>query len=360
MKRRSFLAVAAGAPLAARGASAPAIVKGRRELKLVTPWPTGSPGLDSSARRLARQITEASDGRLRVTVYGAGEFVHAFEIFDAVSAGIADMYHSPDYYWQAKSPAFSFFGAVPFGLTAPEVAAWIHRGGGQALWDELSGRFNIKPLLALNTGVQMGGWFTREVNSIEDWKRLRCRIPGLGGEVLKRLGATVVNLPGGDIVHSMRSGAIDAAEWVNPWLDLSYGLHEVAKYYYYPGFQEPGAACALGINRDVWTSFTRSERRLVEVAAAAEYNFSLADFTFENGPALHTLMQEYRVDVRRFADSILVELGRLSGELLAEIGGQDSLTKRIYESFRANRKMLMRWGEVSDRAFLNARHLALG
>ncbi len=361
MDRRTFLAGTTAISAAAVTAfPSPAIAQGIRDLKLVTPWPKGSPGLDSSARRLARLVTEASGGRLRVTVYGADEFVDAFEIFDAVSAGIADMYHSPDYYWQSKVPAFSFFPAVPFGLTACEVAAWIHRGGGQALWDELSGQFNIKPLLALNTGVQMGGWFAKEITSVESWKGLRCRIPGIGGEVIKRLGAIVVNLPGGEIVPSMRSGAIDAAEWVNPWLDLSYGLHEAAKYYYYPGFHEPGAAVTLGINKKLWDGFTQSDQRLIEVAAAAEYNLSQADFAYENGLALQILIQKHGVEIRKFSDPILKVLGRVSDEVLAELGNNDPLTRRVYESFIENRRSLMKWGEISDRAFHNARSLALG
>ena len=361
MDRRTFLSgTTALSAAAVTTFPSPSIAKRVRSLKMVTSWPKGSSGLDSTARRLARLITEASDGRLTVTVYGAGEFVDAFEIFDAVSAGIADMYHSADYYWQSKAPAFSFFAAVPFGLTAIEASAWIHRGGGQALWDELSGQFNIKPLLALNTGVQMGGWFTKEVTSIESWKGLRYRIPGIGGEVIKRLGAIVVNLPGGDIVSSMLSGAIDAAEWVNPWLDLNYGLHKAAKYYYYPGFHEPGAAVTLGINKKLWETFTQSEQRLIEVAAAAEYNLSLTDFTYENGLALQTLIKKHGVEVRKFSDPILEVLGRVSGEVLAELGNSDPLTRRVYESFIKNRRSLMKWGEISDRAFYNARSLALG
>ena len=356
--RRRFLFTAAIAA-AGSGIAKPALSKGIRELKMVTPWPKGSPGLDTSAQRLAQSITEASDGRLQVTVYGAGEFVDAFEIFDAVSSGLADMYHSPDYYWQDKAPAFSFFPAVPFGFTANEVAAWVHRGGGQALWDELSAEFNIKPMLALNTGVQMGGWFAKEVTSVDDWKGLRCRIPGIGGEVISRLGATVVNIPGGEIVTSMQSGAIDAAEWVNPWLDLSYGLHKAAKYYYYPGFHEPGAAVTLGINKSLWDGLSQSEKRLIEVAATAEYTLSLTDFTYENGFALKQLMNEAGVEVRRFSDPVIKELGRVSSEVLADLSESDPLTKRVYDSFLENREAFMAWANVADRAFHNARELAL-
>ena len=360
MQRRTFLAAAgAAAATAAATHPAPVVGQGVRELKLVTSWPKGSPGLGSSAERLAQLITEGSGDSLQVKVFGAGELVDAFEVFDAVSAGVADMYHSADYYWQDKSPAFSFFAAVPFGLTADEMAAWIYRGGGQALWDELSGSFNIKPLLSTNTGVQMGGWFANEMTSVESYKGLRYRVPGLGGEVLKRLGATVVNLPGGEIVPSLQSGAIDAAEWVGPWLDLQLGLYKAAKYYYYPGFHEPGTAITLGVNKKLWDDLAPSGRSLIEIAAAAEYNESLADFNAENGAALSKLVQEHGVEVRRFEDAFLKELGTISEQVLAEIGARDPMTKRVYESFLANRKSLMDWGDVSKQAFLNARSLAL-
>jgi len=360
MERRTFLAAAGVATVtAATTLPVPAIGQDVRELKLVTSWPKGSAGLGNSAERLAQSITATSGGRLRVKVFGAGELVEAFEVFDAVSAGVADMYHSWEGYFQAKSPAFNFFSGVPFGFTADEMAAWIYRGGGQALWDELSAPFNIKPFLATSTGTQMGGWFTKEVTSLKSYEGLRYRMPGIGGEVLKRLGAIVVSVPGGEIVPSLRSGAIDAAEWIGPWLDLEYGLYQAAKYYYYPGFHEPGTAEALGINKQLWEMLAPTDQRLIEIAAAAEYNLSLADFNAENGVALRRLIQEHGIEVRRFDDALLRELGRISEQVLAEIGSSDPMTKRVYESFLANRKSLMQWGDVSERAYLNARNLAL-
>src|SRR5262245_25171899 len=229
MRRRDILG---GAAVVATGATSsfpqPAIAQGIRRLKMVTDWPAGSPGLQSSATRLAQRIGTASGGRINIEVFPAGVFVGAFETFDAVGAGVADMYHSNEYYWEKKSLAFSFFAAVPFGLTANELFAWVQYGGGQDLWDELSGKFNIKPLLCCNTGTQMGGWFTREVPSPEAFRGLRYRMPGLGGEVLRRLGAIVVNVRGGEIVGTIKSGAIDGSEWVGPWLDMALGLHKVA------------------------------------------------------------------------------------------------------------------------------------
>src|SRR5271166_1103522 len=239
-RRREVLLGATAAAVAAGRFPAPAIAQGIKELKMVTSWPKGMPGLDTSAERLARSITVLSDGRLKVTVYPADSLVRAFETFDAVSAGVADMYHSTDYYFDSKSPALNFFAAAPYGMTADELCAWIEFGGGQALWDDVDAQFNIKPLMALNTGVQMGGWFNKEVNGPEDFKGLRYRMPELGAEVLRRMGATVVLTPGGEIVDALRSGAIDAAEWVGPWADMALGLDKAVDFYYHPGFHEPG------------------------------------------------------------------------------------------------------------------------
>jgi TRAP-type mannitol/chloroaromatic compound transport system substrate-binding protein len=231
MRRRNFLAAAGAVTAAASSFAAPAIAQGAREIKLVTSWPKDLPGLGTSAARLAKLITDTSGGRLQVEMFPAGDMVAPFEVFDAVSAGIVEMYHSAEYYWENRSPAFNFFASVPFGLTASEMNSWIYRGGGQALWDELSAAYDIKPMLASNTGVQMGGWFAKPVTSIESYKELRYRMPGLGGEVLRRLGAVVVNLPGGEIVRALQSGAIDASEWVGPWNDLELGLHNATKYW---------------------------------------------------------------------------------------------------------------------------------
>ena len=227
------------------------------------------PGLQTSAVRLAKSIEIASGDRIRVEVFGAGKYVRLFETFEAVQTGFADMLHSAANYFGRKSLASSFFAAVPFGFTADELFAWVRHGGGQELWDELYGRFDIKPFLASNTAAQMGGWFHKEISGPEEFKGLRYRMPGLGAEVLRRLGATVLLLSGGEIVPALKSGALDASEWNGPWQDMALGLHEAVGYYYYPGFHEPGTGLFLGINRRVWDSFSAGDRRLIESAAAA-------------------------------------------------------------------------------------------
>jgi TRAP-type mannitol/chloroaromatic compound transport system substrate-binding protein len=358
MDRRQLISAAAvGIAAAASAFPKPAIAQGVRELKMVTTWPKNLPGLGTSAERVAQSITALSCGRLQVKVLGAGQLVNAFESFDAVSSGLADMYHGAEYYWEGRSAAFSYFAAVPFGLTAAEMNAWVYYGGGQALWDELSAGFGLKPFLCGNTGVQMGGWFTRELTGIESFKGLRYRMPGLGGEVLRRLGAAVVNLPGGEIIQSLRSGAIDASEWVGPWDDMALGIHKVANHYYYPGFHEPGTALSLVVNKKLWDSLGPAERSGIDIAAAAENSLLLAEYNAKNAAALKMLVNDPAIKIRKFDDSILQLLGKTTGELLAETSRKDELTRRVYDSFLNFRETAILWGDHSERSYLNARAL---
>jgi TRAP-type mannitol/chloroaromatic compound transport system substrate-binding protein len=358
-RRRAVLLGATAAVAAGGSLPAPAIAQGIKELKMVTSWPKNSPGMQTSAQRLARSITGMSDGRLQVAVYPADSLVRPFEVFDAVAAGVADMYHSADYYFEAKSPALNFFCAVPYGMTADELSSWIDFGGGQALWDEVGGQVNIKPLMALNTGVQMGGWFTKEINSPQDYKGLRYRMPGLGAEVLRRMGAIVVTTPGGEIVSALKSGAIDASEWVGPWLDMDLGLDKAADNYYYPGFHEPSSSDTLGINKTVWDSFTPSERAIIEAAAAAELTRSLAEFNAQNVKWLKVLRADQRIKIRRFNDELIRTFGKLSKEVLADTAAKDPLTRKVHDSYMAFLTGVMDWGELSETGYRDTRRLAL-
>jgi TRAP-type mannitol/chloroaromatic compound transport system substrate-binding protein len=254
LDRRNFLkAVGVAAPAAAL--AAPAVrAQERQVVRLVTTWPRNFPALGTGAQRLADRITAASDGRIEVKLFAAGEYVPALESFEAVATGSAEMYHAAEYYWQGKHKAFNFFTSVPMGLTCMEFNAWMRFGGGQALWDELGAGFGVKGLLTGSTGVQMGGWFRNPITSMDDIKGLRMRIPGLGGEVIREIGGTAVNLAPGEIFAALQSGAIDAAEFVGPLNDLAFGFHNVLKNYLYPAFQEPGPGLALGINKAWWLS----------------------------------------------------------------------------------------------------------
>jgi TRAP-type mannitol/chloroaromatic compound transport system substrate-binding protein len=358
MQHRRELLGSAGLGLAIAAAfPKPAIGQGLRELKMVTSWPKDFPGLGTSAERVATSIGTLSKGRLKVTVYGAGQLVGAFECFEAVASGVADMYHAAEYYWENRSPAFSYFSSVPFGFTADELNAWVYFGGGQALWDELSAGYGLKSFLCTNTGTQMGGWFTKEMTSISSFQGLRYRMPGLGGEVLRRFGAIVVNLAAGEIIPALQSGAIDASEWVGPWNDMVLGLHKAANYYYYPGFHEPGTALSLAVNKRLWDSLDSTDKALIESAATAENAYSLAEFNARNAEALTVLMSDPEIRLRKLDDEILRELGRASGEVLAESSRTDASTRRIYDSFRSFRRAILGWGEVSERSYMNARAL---
>lgn len=338
--------------------AAPAVqTKKIRQLKMVTTWPKAFPGLGFGAQRLADRITTASDGALTVKLYAAGELVPPFECLDAVSSGTADLYHAADYYWQGKSKAFNFFTAVPFGLTAAENDAWINFGGGQALWDELSAGFGVKPFSAGNTGVQMGGWFNKEINSLEDFKGLKIRMPGLGGETLRRIGAAAVTLPGGEIFPSLQSGAIDATEWVGPWNDLAFGFHKITKYYYWPGFHEPGSTLSCGMNLKLWNGLPKDHQAIVAAACAAENNMMYSEYTAKNAGALATLQSKHNVQMRRFSDDIMKALGDAAGQVMAEVREADDITKRVSDNFHAFRKDVLDWTAVAETAYTHARDL---
>ena len=362
MDRRSFLkkATLASGAAAATTLAAPAIAQNKRTLKMVTSWPKNFPGLGTTAQRLADSITTMTDGRLTVKLYAAGELVPAFEAFDAVSSGTADLYHASDYYFQGKHKALNFFTSVPMGLTANETDAWINHMGGQELWDELLAGFKIKPFLAGNTGAQMGGWFNKEINSPEDLKGLKIRMPGLGGEILRRLGATAINLPGGEIFASLQSGAIDATEFVGPWNDLALGFFKVAKFYYYPGFHEPSGSTSLGINLDLYNSLSPADQELFKRAALAENNLSYSEFNARNGAALNTLLNKHNVTLKPFPDEVFQAIFTVAEEVAKEVSQDDEISKRIYESYLKARQEVGGWNRIAEQTFTVKRGKALG
>jgi TRAP-type mannitol/chloroaromatic compound transport system substrate-binding protein len=358
-RRRDIMMGATAAAATAGNLPAPAIAQGIKELRMVTVWPENTVGLQTSAERLARSITAMSERRLQVTVYPAGSLVRALETFDAVSAGVADMYHTYEGYFGSRSSALYFFTTVPYGMATNELCSWIDFGGGQQLWDEVGALFNIKPLMATNTGVQMGGWFTKEINRLDDYKGLRYRMAGPGAEVLRRMGATVVTTAPGDIATALKSGAIDAAEWIGPWMDMDLGLNKAADHYYYPGFHEPGASLTLGVNKTLWDGLTPAERALIEAATQAEVTRSLAEFNTENVKSLKLLREDKRIKIVRFSDELIRTFGTLSKEVLAEIAAKDPLTRKVYDSYLAFLAGIMDWGELSETGYRDTRRLAL-
>lgn len=331
-----------------------------REWKLVTAWPKNYPGLGTGANRFAERVTAMSGGRLTIKVHGAGELVPAMGVFDAVRDGSAEMGHSASYYWKGKHPATPFFTAVPFGLTAQELNSWVNFGGGQELWDELYGEFGIKPLPCGNSGTQMAGWFRKEINSLEDIKGLKIRAPGLAGEVMQRIGATPVQMPGGEVFTSMQTGALDAADWVGPYNDLTFGLHKVAKYYYYPGWQEPGAMLELMINKEKWDALPEDLQAIVKSAAEAENQHIYDEFTARNAEALKQLVDEHGVQLRRLPDEVLEALEKTSQEAVEDLVAGNEQARRIYESYRGFRDSVMPYIAVAEQSALNVRSTVLG
>ena len=322
---------------------------------MVTTWPKNFPGLGTGANTLARLINEMSGGRIHVTVYGAKELVPPFEVFDAVSRGTAQLGHGAAYYWKGKNPAFQFFSTVPFGLTAQEMNGWLHHGGGMQLWEEAYAPFNLIPMAAGNTGVQMGGWFNKEINSIDDLKGLKMRIPGLGGEVLSRAGGTPVNLPGGELFTSLQTGVIDATEWVGPYNDLAFGFYKVAKYYYYPGWHEPGTTLEAIVNKKAFEALPPDLQAVVRSAARVANQDMLDEYTANNNAALHTLVNKHKVQLRRFPDDVMDRLRQLSDEVVSELAGKDAFSRKVFDSFRRFRDNVVNWHNISERAYLDAR-----
>ncbi len=357
MNRRRFILGAA-----AMGVAAPAIVPSVAKaaptrLTLISVWPRDLPGLGDGAQRFADRLNAAADGSLEVIVVGPGEIAPPFESFDVVANGEADMYYGTELFWHGKSPAFSFFAGVPFGLTASEMTAWISHGGGQQLWDAVAADFNLKPFMAGNLGGQMGGWFNRRITTPDDLQGLKISIPGLAGGALRRVGADAVATPPGNLRAGLQTGFLDAATGFGPWIDLHLEIYDAAEHYYYPGFHQPGLQLSVGVNRDTWAAMTPQQQHLFTTVAAAESASASAGFDSRNATALRTLRRVKKVDVRPFPDSVLTAIGTAAGQVVAAAGDADGHSRRVYADFLEYRRRAMSWSKFSDQTFAEARLL---
>ena len=360
MKRRQFLSTGAAAGAAAAGAavgSAPAVSRGLRELKLVTSFTANFPGLGTSAARVARRITAATDGRVAVRLYNADELVPAFEVFDAVSDGFAEMYFSLDYYFSGRTPAFNFFTSVPFGMTCHEAWAWLTYGGGYDLWRDLHADFGTVPFAGPSSGVGMGGWANRKIKTIGDFRGLRFHMPGLGGDVLRALGVAAVSHPSSRILPALRSGALDGAEWFGPWRDLQFGFHRVVKHYHWPGFHEPGTMASYAVNRRFWEGLSAAEREAVTAVLQAEAHLQTVEYDGMSPAALRELVSEHDVELHRFSNPLLRKLGELSSDVVGGIGASDPAARKVWDSYRSFRKMVVKWSRIGQQGYMNARSL---
>ena len=333
--RRSLLSGAGSLGTAALAAPAPSIAADSTVWRMVTTWPRNAPGVGVNAQRFADRVGAMSAGRLQIELAAAGELIPAFEALDAVQQGTADLSHSAPFFWLGKSPALNYFGSIPLGLLDSEIAAWLYFGGGMALWDEAMADFGIKPFFAGSSGISAGGWYRKEIEGLEDLKGLKLRMAGLGGEVMKRLGATPVLTPPSEVFQAMASGTVDAAELIGPWNDMAFGLFEVADYYYLPGFHEVGPTAEILINRQAWDGLADDLKAVVDGAAKAtaiEYN---ADYRYHNATLLPALVEEHGVELRAFPEEVNDAIGQTSIEVLNELGTGDDLTRRIHQSYMA-------------------------
>lgn len=322
--------------------------------KMVTSWPKNTPGLGVSAEKIAQIINEMSNGRLQIHVYGANELVPALGVFDAVSSGSVEMGHSGAYFWRGKVPAAQFFTAIPFGMNAQELNAWLFHGGGLELWREVYAPFNLIPFPAGNTGVQMAGWFNREINSIDDLRGLKMRIPGLAGEVFNLAGGTAVNIPGGELYTSLQTGVIDAAEWVGPENDLAFGFQQIAKYYYYPGWHEPGPCLELIVNKQAFESLPADLQAIVTYATRAVNQDMLDSYTANNSRALKELKAK-GVQVKRLPDSVLKRFYEMAQQVYQQQAAQDPEFKKVYESYMAFMKDVTPYQKISEQTYYEVR-----
>lgn len=337
------------------GESGQAVAQQTYKWKLVTSWPKNFPGLGRGPETFAEYVNTMSGGRLQVQVFGAGELVPGFEVFDAVASGTAQMGHAGAYYWKGKMPAAPIFSAIPFGMNVTEMNAWLHYGGGLELWRELYAPFGVIPFAGGNTGVQMAGWFKQEINSLDDLAGLNMRIPGLGGEVFKEVGGVPVTMTGGEIFVALQTGAIDATEWVGPYNDLAFGLFRAADNYYHSGWHEPGTALEFIVNEEAYNALPADLQKIVEVATRAVNQDMLDEYTARNNQAMQKLINEHGVKVKPLPDDVLRALKDATQKVLAEKSAQDPMFKKVYDSYRQFYEGVAEYHKLSEQAYYNNR-----
>jgi TRAP-type mannitol/chloroaromatic compound transport system substrate-binding protein len=360
MDRRKFLS-AAGVGTAAVALATPAIAQDKRQWKMVTAWPKNLPGPGVAAQTLADRITTLSGGRIEVTLYAAGELVPGRGVFDAVSEGTAELYHAVPAYWGSKSKGILLFGSQPFGLRADEQFGWMYHGGGQALYDEMYGRFGIKPFLCGNSGPQWGGWFRNDINSAEDLKGLKFRTTGLASEMAAKLGMAAEAMSGPAMFQALQTGALDAGEFIGPWTDSALGYYQVAKNYYWPGVGEPSSAEECGVNSEAFESLPDDLKLIVSLACESLYNPVWTEYTTKHARALKALVADEGVQVKMFPEDVITAMGVAAGEVIDELRqDDDELVVRITESFIEYRDSVGPYMVYADNGQMNARAAVMG
>ncbi len=322
------------------------------EWKMVTTWPPHFPILGEYADKLAEWIKKMSSGRMQIQVYGGGELVPSLEVFDAVSQGVAEMGHGAAYYWAGKIPAAQIFTSVPFGMNAQQTNAWLYDGGGLDLWKDLYSRFNLIPFPCGNTGGQMGGWYNKEINSFSDFKGLKVRMPGLGGKVISAAGASTILSPGGELYTNLERGVIDALEWVGPYHDHLMGFHNIAKYYYYPGWQEPSAVLELIINKSAFNNLPEDLQEIIKIASHSVNVMMLSEFEAKNSKYYSLMKDEEKVQFRKFPDEVFDRLMKTTTEVLDQLAASDAASKLVYESYKNFKMRIAPWTNIIESNYM--------
>ncbi|PCJ60046.1 MAG: ABC transporter substrate-binding protein [Planctomycetota bacterium] len=361
MERRKFLKAAAGGSAALALASCnnsdskekSSAVKSTKKFKwrcqmLVSKTlPIWSDGII----QLAKRIKTLSDGRLDIKVYGGGEIVGAMEVFDAVKQGNLEMGHAASYFWGGKAPGAEFFTSIPFGVNANGMYTWITQGGGLKLWEELYKPHKLVPIPCGATGVQMGGWFNKEINSIADLKGLKMRMPGLGGSVITKAGASAERTPPGEIYTALSTGRLDATEWVGPYHDMIMKFHKVTKFYYIGGWHEPGSILELLINEDAWNSLPEDLQLIVRICAADTHQWIFSKWLYEDAKAYQDVKKLKNITVKEFPMDVIKELKKISKDVIGELARKNDMTKKIFKSYTEFEKVYDEYLDISERAY---------
>ena len=316
--------------------------------RLVTAWPPNLPINQEVVVDFAKNIETMSAGSLKIKVFAGGELVPPLQVFDAVSRGAVEMGHAASYYWAGKVPAAQFLTVVPFGMTHKGAWSWIYAGGGLEVWRELYKPFNLIPFPMGNTGIQMGGWFNKKIDGVSDLEGLKMRIPGLGGKVLAAAGGNPILLSASEIYTALERGTIDATEWVGPLHDKRFGLDRIAKYYYYPGWHEPGSQLELLINKDAWETLPKNLQQIIISEAANSSLQIFARSEFENAKVLSVLKDEGNIMMLEFPEEVMTQLKSMTDEVLEEEAAKDPMFKKVYQSYESFSNMYKEYEKVTD------------
>ena len=356
--RRRFIARTAAATLAATALiDAPRVIaQPKVQWRLSTAWPKQLDVMQGSAIRLGKVVEEMSGGRFHIEVYPGGQIMQPFECFDATSKGTIEAFMSAAAYWASKEPAIEWFMAVPFGLDPQGMAAWYYEGDGRKLWEETYAPFDIVPRLGPGFSPQMGGWFRRKINTLADYKGLKMRIAGLGSQVVTRAGATAILMPAAEIYAAVERGVIDAAEWVGPHDDLTLGLQNTARYYYYPGWHEPGTVSEFGFNRKAYEALPADLRRILDLAVAATQIMGFMDFHTKNAVALERIKTEFKgkVELVQFPMPVLRDLKKITADVVRDQAEKSPMAKKVNASYAKFQALVGPWDQVAQGVYFQA------